>query len=59
MTTLLQFTTNSQPQPQRSLQLVLIKSRVVRLSWSARFFMRAAESKMAESSSSRVSTFLL
>jgi len=35
------------------------RSRVVRLSWSAILFMRAAASKMRASNSSRVSTYIL
>jgi hypothetical protein len=60
MTNLLQFTINvwkSHRPPPNTLQLVFEDHFFFRLSWSSRFFMRAAESKMRASNSPRVSKF--
>ena len=62
MTNLLQFTINVRKiPPSISVHFAtrVRRSRVVRLSWSLRSFIRAAASKMRASNSSRVATFLL
>ena len=58
----LQFTTDIfKIPPSTSLHFAtrLWRSRVVRLSWSSRFFIQPAASKMTDGSSYRVSTFIL
>jgi hypothetical protein len=60
MKNLLQFTINvRKTSPSTSVHFAtrVWRSRVVRLSWSSRFFMRAAASKIRASNSFRVSTF--
>jgi hypothetical protein len=62
MTNLLQFTINVRKiPPSISVHFAtrVRRSRVVRLNWSLRSFIRAAASKMRASYSSRVATFLL